>query len=375
MENLNNLIERNLQNAKGGINYELHHTIARMMATQMQMPRNSFQEITTPSTEEQTKSIVLGFFKDLDDELYKKVKEIMEGTSEIGFNMYSANSDIVGTPLHPRQPCVLKENGRPIVCLPYERTIQDVYLLTHELSHTFDMMPRENITRYQLGEVTPSCFEGMLSSYLLKNNLISKEDAVNREKGIRQQHYAHAVKTFAKLELMKTKQQKGTITREDLENMKNRNNLDNRQMDFVMRELCSSKPDSIYEIRYMLAQLIYSHYMEQYNQNPQEAIQNLKGYWERIKDDDLYGSLEQLGIEPNLETIQSLINSNNRRLQILDDSRVEPSNNPKSVQELGKETLPIQQETTYIDETEQEENRQTAILDNQRRNNQDTQDL
>lgn len=375
MENLNNLIERNLQNAKGGINYELHHTIAGMMATQMQMPRNNFQGISTPSTEEQTKSIVLGFFKDLDDELYKKVKGIVEGTSEIGFNMYSANSDIVGTPLHPGQPCVLKENGRPIVCLPYEGTIQDVYLLTHELSHTFDMMPRENITRYQLGEVTASCFEGMLSSYLLENNLVSKEDAVNREKGIRLQHYAHAVKTFAKLELMKTKQQKGTITREDLEEMKKRNNLDNRQMDFVMRELCRSNPDSIYEIRYMLAQLIYPHYMEQYSQNPQDAIQGLKGYWEKIKDNDLYGSLEQLGIEPNLKSIQDLINSNNRRLQILENGRASSSKKNKSVQELGQETLPVQQETTYIDETEQEEERQTAALDNQKQNNQDTQDL
>ena len=101
----------------------------------------------------------------------------------------------------------------------------------------------------------------------------------------------------------------------------------------------------------------------------------MKCYWEKIKDNDLYGSLEQLGIDPNLKSIQELINSNNRRLQILDDSRVEPSNNPKSVQELGKETLPIQQETTYIDETEQEEERQTATLDNQKQNNQDTQDL
>ncbi len=72
----------------------------------------------------------------------------------LDFNMYmlDKNEDFSATksdgmPIHTKTPCVFSKNGKSAVYVPCKGTIEDIYLLVHELSHTFDLMPNDNPTR------------------------------------------------------------------------------------------------------------------------------------------------------------------------------------------------------------------------------------
>ena len=71
----------------------------------------------------------------------------------------------------------------------------------------------------------------------------------------------------------------------------------------------------------MIAQLIYPHYIEQYEQNPEKAIKTLKQYFEQIKANKLKDSLRILGINPNIDSIQTLIETTNKRIKKLETKR------------------------------------------------------
>ena len=64
--------------------------------------------------------------------------------------------------------CTYSKNGETAIYIPCKGTIEDIYALVHEISHTFDLVPNDNSTRNMLGEVTPYCFEAMLGKYLIK---------------------------------------------------------------------------------------------------------------------------------------------------------------------------------------------------------------
>ena len=79
--------------------------------------------------------------------------------------------------------------------------------------------------------------------------------------------------------------------------------------------MANSEPTIDYRARYMIAQLIYPHFMEQYEQNPQNAIKIIKEYFEQIKSNNLIDSLQTLGIEPKIESIKKLIKTANSRFE------------------------------------------------------------
>lgn len=227
-----------------------------------------------------------------------------------------------GMPIHTKTPCVFSKNGKSAVYVPCKGTIEDIYLLVHELSHTFDLMPNDNTTRNMLGEVTPYCFEAMLSQYLLKNEIASKEDTVNREKGSSISQYDDGVETFAMLELMRVKEKQGNITQEDITEMQKKYGISNRQLSYILRRLAQSETNIDYKARYMIAQLIYPHYMERYKQNHEKAIKNLKEYFEQVKMNKFENSLKVLGISPSIDSIQGLIDTTNRRIKRLENTRM-----------------------------------------------------
>ena len=173
-----------------------------------------------------------------------------------------------------------------------------------------------------MGEITPHCFEAMLSQYLLENGIATREDIVNREKASSISHYDDGAETFAKLELIRIKEQQGEIKQEDIVQMQKKYGITNGQLGFVLGRLEQSEPNVDYRARYMIAQLVYPHYIEQYKQNPQKAIQTLKDYFEQIKSNNMIGSLETLGIEPRIEAIPQLIQECNSRLQYLEHIRL-----------------------------------------------------
>ena len=208
LQMLNKFIHENLKNRSNRNYYNLLHTISEMMTRGIKIKNRHISKITTLLTEDQTKKIALQFFKDLDQELYEKAKTIVEGDSEIDFNMYKLDKteDFSRTksddmPVHTKAPSVLSKNGKSAVYIPCMGTIEDVYSLVHELSHTFDLTPNDTPTRHILGEVAPYCFEAMLSKYLVEKKFATKEDVTNIEKATSVVNYDNVVETFAKLEL------------------------------------------------------------------------------------------------------------------------------------------------------------------------------
>lgn len=345
MQMLNSFIDENLKNRKNNTNYDLLYNISEMMTKNFKIKDRRYNQITKPSTMKETKEIVLQFFKDIDQELYEDVKEIVEGDSKFSFNMYMldenedfSKTDNDGMPIHTKAPCVLERNGKTGVYVPCKGTIEDIYLLVHELSHTFDFVGGfSNATRNMLGEVTPHCFEAMLSQYLLEKGIATKEDIVNREKETTISHYDDAVETFAKFELMQIKEQNGNISQDDIIQIQKKYGITNKQLSYVLGRMASSEPTIDYRARYMTAQLIYPHFMVQYKQNPQSAIKTLKEYFEQIKSNNLIESLQTLGIEPKAESIKELIETAKSRFENLGRTK------QFSTQEIGKATV-----NTYI---------------------------
>ena len=339
---LNEFIQKNLNNRRNSTDYGLLHKISEMVARDLKVTNRNFGEITKPLTEEQTKKVALEFFKSLDRDLYERAKNIIEGNSDIDFNMYKLDKDDDfsiqkdnGMPVHTKKPCVISKNGKSAVYLPCKGTIEDIYLLVHELSHTFDLIPNDNPTRNLLGEVTPYCLEAMLSQYLVENGIATREDVTNREKGDIVSHYDDGVETFTKLELMKVREQKGEIKQEDIRTMQKKYGLTNRQIEYVLGRLLQSEPNVDYRARYMIAQIVYPHYMEQYKGNLRIAIKTLKEYFEMIKDNNLAGALEKLGIQPTLDSVPGLIETSNRRINSLEQPEL------FSEQEIGKGTINV----------------------------------
>lgn len=329
LQMLNRYISENMRNRRNTTDYNLLHRISSMTTNGIKINDRHINRITKTSSEDNTKEIALDFFHELDQELYEKVKKIIDGNSDIDFNLYmlDKNEDFSATksdgmPIHTKTPCVFSKNGKSAVYVPCKGTIEDIYLLVHELSHTFDLMPNDNPTRNMLGEVTPYCFEAMLSQYLLENEIASKEDIVNREKGNSISQYDDGVETFSKLELMRVKEKQGNITQENITEMQKKYGISNRQLSYILRRLAQSEPNIDFKARYMIAQLIYPHYMEQYQQNPAKAIKTLKEYFEQIKLNKFENSLNVLGINPSIDSIQGLIETTNRRIKRLENTRM-----------------------------------------------------
>lgn len=362
LEMLNKFIQTNLDNRKNTTDYQLLYNISGLMIREIQIENREFGEITTESSEKQTRSIALDFFRQLDSEFYKKAKNIIEGNSDIDFNMYSLKdvkdfSSEKGNdmPEYTNVPSVVSRNGKSSMYVPCKGTIEDIYLLVHEISHTFDLILNDNPTRNVLGEIAPHCFESMLSQYLVQNNIATREETINREKGNIVRHYDDSVETFAKLELMKLKEKNGTINQDDLVDMQKNYGLTNRQFGYILGRLGQSESNVDYKARYMIAQLIYPHYMEQYEQNPQNAIRTIKEYFEQIKTNNFEGSLETLGINPSIDSIQGLIETANRRIQNLEHTKM------FSEEEIGKATVKVQ--ITQKDESKKKVQTDEKILE------------
>ena len=342
LDRLNHFIQQNINNCRKGTDYELLHKISEMMVRNIKITNRNVKPITTPSTKENTQNIALEFFKSIDAKLYEQAKNIVEGNSDIAFKMYKfdKNADFsltneAGLPLYTKLPCVFSRNDRSTLYMPYRGTVEDISLLVHELSHTFDLVPNDNSTRNLLGEITPYCFSAMLSQYLVENNIASKEDMINGERGQIVSHYDDAAETFTKLELMKIKQQKGNIEQGDISALQKKYGLTNHQCGYVLDRVAHSEPEVDYKARYMIAQLVYPHYMEQYNENPKLAIETLKEYFEMIKANNFTGSLDKLGIPLNIESVSKLIEINNRRIHNLEYPKLFSEN------EIGKATINV----------------------------------
>ena len=331
IEKLNGFIHENLVNRRNATPYGLLRNIAEQMTFGIKIPDRRFPAIKQKMEIDRAKKIVLDFFKSVDEQWYEKAKAIIEGKSEFEFHIYykdeisprlmdTKRQD--GLPLYSSFGCLHSNKNGKGIYVPCERSIRDVFILAHEISHSFDYREIDPPARNLLGEVTSYTFEAMLQQYLLEQNLISREDATNMEKANIISHYDDAVETYAKLMLMRIKESRGPgsrITEEDLAQIQQKYHISDGTFDYILGRMMGklAVPEVDYRARYMIAQLVYPYIMEQYYNNPQETVVRMKHFFEATGQNDLERALLSLGIEPKDESIPMLIECNNRRIERL----------------------------------------------------------
>lgn len=305
MFDLNNLIYDCWKNREDGIDYDLLYKCSVIMYEKLKIKKHddnrwgeNFSDI------ENTKKIALEFFKSIDQELYEKAKSIVDGNSDIGFEAYKFDDNNNNK---PTKFCVgySDEKGKLMVYIPYRENIKDIYSLVHELSHTFDL-GKDPPTRQMIGELTPFCFELMLDYYLIEQKKVDEKDVANRQKFRIENSYICGMNTLVKSELVEIVKNRD-IEEGDIIELQKKYKLNDKQIKDILDEVIYSERNVHFQARYMIAQLICLRYIEQYDKNPQEAIKTLKEYFELVKKDDFVGSLEKIGVNTNLDEIESTI--------------------------------------------------------------------
>jgi len=186
--------------------------------------------------------VVLDFLKSIDIEFYDKALEILENKypntktyiydfhkddphHSTCYNVYYEKERAeIRLPLGYR----LSENEANEINLKYGEdfyTIDDLYSITHEISHLFDIIP-ENYTDYPsqtrdvLTEVTPGIFELFLSEYLLEKGIFDENIIKDKNSRTNNRLLTHANMCRLKLGFLELKGKKGEITEEDIELIK-----------------------------------------------------------------------------------------------------------------------------------------------------------
>ena len=210
-----------------------------------------YEPLQTKISYEQLIDIVKGFFKDIDNEIFLKINNILEG-KESRFNL-SIDAKWNG------KNCVSSPDAQQIdIKVGKYGDLRDVYGIIHELTHCLDIKDKDTSTRRILGEVAPQCMERLLDNYLIEN---CNSLGLNNE-----------------------------VLLKDIEIRKFTTFISRAQnaMDFTSK-VGNREVDS----RYVLAQLYQSELMKNY---PNQAKSKLVNFINYVKNDEFEKANEALGI-------------------------------------------------------------------------------
>ena len=212
--------------------------------------------LQTRISKEHTIEIVQKFFEEIDDEMLRKVNDIINGNNP-NIKLQMKENDNSGA-------SVSQPDKFPIVVnVPIRNDIRQLYEFIHELTHTLDIENGDTETRRVLGEISPQCMERLLDDYLLG---MSDEEM---------QKYGFDRKVIEKD--IKTRRLMTFLTR-----YHNAISLDRRNGN---RELDS---------RYMLAQ-IYSAHFNKFDKK--EKCNKLISFIKCVQDDDFEKANETFGMQ------------------------------------------------------------------------------
>lgn len=328
IKKINEMIQACLINRRNFTNYKMLYDVSKRMSTELFILNRQNEPIQTEMDAETIKKITLDFFKSVDETFYKKAKEIINQETSIEFRMYKKEEitdyeekDDDGIPRYSKVASVHNNGKRTVMFVPLNGNIEDIYLLVHEISHTFDLNIENdsiNGTRNILGEVTPAVFEALLSEYLIKNG-INIQDILRKEKGGTISKYDDAVETYAKLVLMNLMKSKGEITIEDIQEIQKKSNLGTNTIKYILGRMLESPEDVDYRARYMTAQLIYPYMADKYKNNSQQTIQEMKQYFKAIQENNFEKSIQSLGLSLEGNTIDVLLDISNARIKNLEN--------------------------------------------------------
>ena len=286
-------------------------------------------------------SIVLDFYKSLDDELYKRVFDIvMNVNPKIRFNIYDLEDaqefrqrdfEDKNFRRYELNPYNVKHENRDMVYVPLKSqpeghvklekdtaTLADAYIMVHELAHTFDMylnyilddkgknikdIGKNNI----LTESTAIAFERLFTRYLLEKDIIDDYEYIRNILIKRTNHtYTQCEDSYGRLAMMNIMKKNKKITKEDIQGILSGLDLTpiqkNRYIDFLIKKGARMFDISIgYAMAGMISPTIEKNIMD-------GNKKNVKEYLEFSKIMDFEKALNALGIsmdENGIEKLQS----------------------------------------------------------------------
>lgn len=222
-----------------------------MICTRMSFQRENPNKQIAVLQEDRMFEIIFDFFKSTDDEFYDKALKIIKNEyPNTKTYIYDYHKD---DPQQLFHYSVLYKEGKATVFLPLRYklnkneseeidfkygedfyTIDDLYSITHEISHLFDIQP-ENYTkdptetRNILTEVTPGIFEHFLTDYLLRKGIFEESIIREKKKRINNKLLTIANLSRLKLKFLELKRRKGEIADEDIQLMMENDYLSNEE--------------------------------------------------------------------------------------------------------------------------------------------------
>jgi len=325
------------------IDYDLLEKALEKMLKNVGNIQTSPIDAVTPIKKEEMLKIALDFFESIDPEFHKKAIEvILQQNESIKMNIYNRHKikdfkkrDERGLLEYTPGGSVHTRKGLATVHIPTrndvyskeekilnkdECTLQDLYIIVHEIAHLFDMDLQDDrptiaeflgeddeksmITRALLCETTSISFESMLSEYLLENKLYSKK-AIQEISKNNIQYYLHRAKSvYAKLVLAREKSENGDIDLKFIEKMMRDNGLSIQDTRRMAHDIIHDSGNLLYDNRYALGGLIAPTIIKRYKE---DGAGTLKKYLEEVKKENFEGAMDVLGIELNGEGINELV--------------------------------------------------------------------
>lgn len=336
LNKLNDCIEANRRNMILSIDYDFLEEASRIMINRINMVKEKHIVPVILFTREKAMSIVLSFFASLGNKKwYEQVKNILMGQNkniginifnsedidfskkdENGFDIYSDYSSLQYKEMGPKAlvKILLKEEFEDVseVIEKDKFTLEDLYSIVHEISHTFDLDGEEKNreARILFAEVTPYCFEGMLGDYLMCNNVINERVMAKMMQARYKNSFRHARTVWSKINLVRLKEKEGIINKDNIKKMLEENDICNPfYVRAMLTDILDANPKIDFQARYEIAELTLHQYMKAYKRDKKGAIERLGKYCEEIKVGNLNDEvLKIVGCPTNIKEVEEIVN-------------------------------------------------------------------
>lgn len=156
--------------------------------------------------------------------------------SSIYFNILQSKNDYDGkeeqnvefVPFEKNDLSEVRSDGKVIIS--YQNNINDIYTITHEITHKFSQQKYQNSTiKSFLGETSTITMEFLMEDYLLNNTSYNKEEIITRKQNRFVDTYSDASAVLFEYTLLELYKKNGNITKDELLNYLNSLSKDSKK--------------------------------------------------------------------------------------------------------------------------------------------------